>query len=149
MSTLPPHHPSPDFETTHHCNLLPNSTSMLYTRRAMATSPTARGIRRKITLPLPRHPGNTLLLPRTARRPRYTNGMGRAGETHLPTTTLPLMVDATPSANNGSSIFSLIESAYLHCDSLCYGWRTTLNEQSEARAFCHRQINNNTSLGRS
>lgn len=40
-----------------------------------------------------------------------------------------------PSANNGRSIFSPIETAYLHCDSSGYGWGAVLNEQLEARGF--------------
>jgi hypothetical protein len=40
-----------------------------------------------------------------------------------------------PSANNGRSIFSPIETAYMHCDSSCYGWVAVLNEQLEARGF--------------
>jgi hypothetical protein len=38
-----------------------------------------------------------------------------------------------PSANNGCSIFSPIETAYLHCDNSCYGWGAVLNELLEAR----------------
>jgi hypothetical protein len=39
------------------------------------------------------------------------------------------------SANNGRSIFSSIETAYLHIESSCYGWGAVLNEQLEARGF--------------
>jgi hypothetical protein len=40
-----------------------------------------------------------------------------------------------PSAKNGRSIFSPIESAYLHCNNFGYGWGALLNEQLEARGF--------------
>jgi hypothetical protein len=40
-----------------------------------------------------------------------------------------------PSANNGRSIISPIETAYMHCESSCYGWSVVLNEQVEARGF--------------
>jgi hypothetical protein len=40
-----------------------------------------------------------------------------------------------PSANNGRSMFSPIETAYQHCDSSGYGLGAVLNEQLEARGF--------------
>jgi hypothetical protein len=40
-----------------------------------------------------------------------------------------------PSANNGRSIFSPIETAYLHCYSSRYGLGAILNEQLEARGL--------------
>jgi hypothetical protein len=41
-----------------------------------------------------------------------------------------------PSANNRRSIFSPIETDYMHCDSSSYGWGALLNEQlDEARGF--------------
>jgi hypothetical protein len=40
-----------------------------------------------------------------------------------------------PSANNGRSILSPIETAYLHCDSSGYGWGAMLNERLEARCL--------------
>jgi hypothetical protein len=40
-----------------------------------------------------------------------------------------------PSANNGRSNFSPIETAYEHCGSSSYGWGAVLNEQLEARGF--------------
>jgi hypothetical protein len=40
-----------------------------------------------------------------------------------------------PSANNGRSIFSPIETAYLHCDSSGCGWEAVVNELLEARGF--------------
>jgi hypothetical protein len=40
-----------------------------------------------------------------------------------------------PYANNGRSLFSPIETAYLNCARSSYGWGAVLNEQVEARGL--------------
>lgn len=40
-----------------------------------------------------------------------------------------------PSSSNGRSIFSPVETAYLHCDSSSFGWGGVLNEHLEARGY--------------
>jgi hypothetical protein len=87
---------SPYFKTTRHCNPLPDPTKTLCTRRPMVASPTTRNTRWESIIPLPCHPGGSLLAPLTARRPRYTSGMVRTGKTHLSSETRPPMVDASP-----------------------------------------------------
>jgi hypothetical protein len=127
--------PSPSLEASSHCYALPNPIATLCTRRPLATCPTTRKARRKSAVPLPRHSSRPLLPPRTARRPRYAHMMGRTGTTHLPTKRDLQWWTQVPSANNGRSIFSPIETAYLQCDNSSYGWGVVLNEQLEARGF--------------
>jgi hypothetical protein len=42
-----------------------------------------------------------------------------------------------PNQNNGRSIYKPIETAYLHADSIDYGWGAVLNDDSnyQARGF--------------
>jgi hypothetical protein len=126
---------SPSFETTRHCYPLPDPTATLCTRRPLATYPTSRSTRRKSTLPLPRHPGGSFLQSRTARRPRYTNMMGRTGKTPLSIETRLRVVDASPLSQQ-RPLHLLPNRDRLHAlRQLNLRLGAILNEQEEARGL--------------
>ncbi len=43
-----------------------------------------------------------------------------------------------PEKHNGAPIFKPVESFYLHCDSIGFGWGAVLNDCIEARGFWNR-----------
>ena len=40
-----------------------------------------------------------------------------------------------PSKHNGASIWKLVETAYLQCDSSIFSWGAVMNDCAEARGF--------------
>eukprot|EP00873_Tetraselmis_striata_P006301 jgi/Tetstr1/426565/TSEL_001641.t1 len=44
-------------------------------------------------------------------------------------------ITTVPSHSNGRSIYTRVETAYMHVDIYCYGWGAILDETTEARRF--------------
>jgi hypothetical protein len=92
-------------------------------KRPMATRTPTRSVRRESLVPLPRHRALSFLFVRNARRPCNSHwpGGGRVRLTHQLRRDLEWW-RAVPTQNNGRSIYKPVETAYLHANSLDYGW---------------------------